>query len=420
MEDPRRHLSDSDKMVLERLCSAGKAWIVGGWVRDILSDIQPKEVDYATSLMPREVMQLFPRNIPVGERYGTILVLKDEKTENHDDQNEETWEITTLRKDGSYGDGRRPDNVDFGHDILEDLSRRDFTINSMAIDGSNGELIDPFSGLEDLKSGILRAVGDAKTRISEDGLRILRAFRFINLENGKKRNLDNDLSDAIRQNVAMLDNVSEERKWNEFSQIISSSNANDILESMEGHGVLSRILPGISISSVNEIRLSADSTVSLALLCNNDSRSGPDLASYLKSILKLSNEEENVISFLHDIPKEAIEEKNDSILRIFRSCISEKMQLKMADYFGPKGEEYLQHSKDLKPLTAGKLPLIDGEHLMEITGLEPGPRLGRLKDWLQRKQIEEDLGTKEDVLQLLETINWREEDPESWGSLSWP
>ena len=419
MEDPRRRLSDADKMVLERLCKVGNAWIVGGWVRDLLSGLEPKEVDYATSLKPRDVVKLFPRNIPIGEKYGTIMVLADVKPKKTDSK-EDSWEVTTLRRDGSYGDGRRPENVEFGLDIENDLARRDFTINAMAIDGSSGELIDPFSGQEDLVNGILRAVGDADERISEDGLRILRAFRFLDSKNGTIRNLDENLSNAIRKNVVMLENVSEERKWNELAKIISSQNATHILLSMKEHGVLSEILPDVLISSIDGKYLSGEPSVRLALLCNNDLRSGSELASHLKSKLKLSNEEENTISFLHDIPKNAIKDKSNSTLRRFRACISREMQFKVACYFGSEGADYLKMTQELSEAKAGYSPIIDGDTLITITGLKPGPRLGRLKEWLHRKQIEEDLVSNEDVIGLLETINWKDEDPQSWRPLSWP
>ena len=138
--------------------------------------------------------------------------------------------MTTLREDGGYSDGRRPENVVFGQEIEDDLERRDFTINAMAIEISGklvgnenpeGELLDFWKGLEDLEEGILRAVGDAGKRLGEDGLRVIRAFRF--LESGEEglRDLDPDLSNAISSNLEMLEMVSKERIWNELGKILS-------------------------------------------------------------------------------------------------------------------------------------------------------------------------------------------------------
>ena len=174
MVDTELYLSPEDNLVLDRLRENGEAWIVGGWVRETLLMTESKsDLDIATTLLPKEVIEIFPRTIPVGEEYGTVIVRLD-------GESEKQWEVTTLRKDGSYGDGRRPDNVSFGTNIIDDLARRDFTINAMAI-GIDNELIDIFGGKNDLEHNIVRAVGNANKRIAEDGLRILRAFRFLDL-----------------------------------------------------------------------------------------------------------------------------------------------------------------------------------------------------------------------------------------------
>jgi tRNA nucleotidyltransferase (CCA-adding enzyme) len=181
----------------------GKAWIVGGWVRDsLLGKINP-DLDIATTLTPDKVKELFPRTIPIGEDYGTVIVRLEGESKNE-------WEVTTLRQDGTYGDGRRPDNVTFGKEIEADLARRDFTINAMAID-DDGKIIDLFGGMNDLEKNTLRAVGEARERISEDGLRIMRAFRFLDNSGNSIRTMEEDLENAIRENKEMLKNVSNER-----------------------------------------------------------------------------------------------------------------------------------------------------------------------------------------------------------------
>ena len=152
------HLSEADGLVLEGLRSAGKAWIVGGWVREAVSGRHETDMDIATTLLPAKVKELFPRSLMVGEEYGTVIVRLEENI------SDGTWEVTTLRSEGSYGDGRRPDQVEFGQSIEDDLARRDFTINAMAID-SDGDLIDPYDGISDLRAGVLRAVGEASERL---------------------------------------------------------------------------------------------------------------------------------------------------------------------------------------------------------------------------------------------------------------
>jgi tRNA nucleotidyltransferase (CCA-adding enzyme) len=154
--------------IVDRLEAAGRrAWLVGGCVRDRLSGRPIKDVDIATSALPDEVLAMFERAEPTGLAHGTVTVILRGRP----------FEVTTLRSESGYSDGRRPDEVRFIDDIREDLARRDFTINAMAL-AKSGELIDPFGGKRDLESRLLRAVGDPRQRFAEDALRMLRAVRF--------------------------------------------------------------------------------------------------------------------------------------------------------------------------------------------------------------------------------------------------
>ena len=402
-------LAASDRRVLERLSEHGKAWIVGGWVRDSLQELNPEEMDIATNLHPDVVMQLFDRTIPVGAAFGTILVL--------DEDSEKSWEVTTLRSEGTYGDGRRPDKVEFGDDIIEDLARRDFTINAMALDPITGEIIDEFGGIDDLNVGIIRAVGNAHERISEDGLRIMRAFRFLDSGELELRNIDENLQTAITDNLSMLGKVSSERKWAELSRIFQGKKNIQVVKLMKDFGVLAQILPGTNFSTVEYF--SESPVVNLAILCSMDSRSGTSLAEHLQQALRLSNDESSTIRFLHDLQIEDLSHEINSFRR-FNAALSDSMKKDVIAYFGQKGEEFLEASSKLEPLNAGNKPLINGEKLMKVTGLEPGIRLGRLKGWLHRRQIEENLSDTDEVISLLKTIDWESEEPDSWPSLAWP
>jgi tRNA nucleotidyltransferase (CCA-adding enzyme) len=155
--------------VLRTLRGAGKqAWLAGGAVRDLLRGKGAEDFDVATDALPDQVMKLFPRVIPTGIQHGTVMVLSgDHKVE-----------VTTFRGEGAYLDGRRPSAVTFLPDIDGDLARRDFTVNAIAWDPIAGALRDPFSGVEDLRRCLLRAVGDPLARFDEDGLRPLRAVRL--------------------------------------------------------------------------------------------------------------------------------------------------------------------------------------------------------------------------------------------------
>ncbi|WP_437487247.1 CCA tRNA nucleotidyltransferase [Sorangium sp. So ce1014] len=155
--------------ICRRLRERGKrGWIVGGCVRDLLRGEPAKDWDVATDARPEEVVAAFRKVIPTGIQHGTVTVVVRGVP----------YEVTTLRGDGTYSDGRRPDRVEFVDDITADLARRDFTMNAIAIDPVDGHLIDPFGGQRDLEAKIIRAVGDPGERFAEDGLRVLRAARF--------------------------------------------------------------------------------------------------------------------------------------------------------------------------------------------------------------------------------------------------
>tara|TARA_Y100000746_G_scaffold94901_2_gene80892 strand:- start:14 stop:1243 length:1230 start_codon:yes stop_codon:yes gene_type:complete len=409
MGDLLSQLADSDRRVLERLSQRGQAWIVGGWVRDRLQGLNPTEMDIATNLHPDIVSQLFDKTIPVGAAFGTILVL--------DEGSDKSWEVTTLRCDGTYGDGRRPDDVEFGDDIIEDLARRDFTINAMALDPVSGEIIDEFGGLDDLNAAIIRAVGNSHDRIREDGLRIMRAFRFLDSGELGTRVLDEDLQVAITENLHMLSKVSSERKWAELSRILQGINNKEVIRLMQSFGVLNQVIPETNFARIE--RFSGSPLVNLAILCSKDNRSGIDLSNHLKQTLRLSNEEASTIRFLHDLEISDLS-YDISSLRRFNAALSDSMKKEVMEYFGDMGAEFIKASSNVQPHSAGNKPLIDGEKLMQVTGLEAGIRLGRLKGWLHRRQIEENLSEVDEVISMLGTIDWETEDPESWSALAWP
>ncbi len=145
-----------------------RGWVVGGCVRDLLRGAPAKDWDVATDARPEEVQRIFERVIPTGIQHGTVTVLLRGVP----------YEVTTLRGDGAYADGRRPEAVTFLDDITEDLARRDFTINAVALEPLERHIVDPFGGREDLANRVLRAVGEPSRRFQEDGLRILRGARF--------------------------------------------------------------------------------------------------------------------------------------------------------------------------------------------------------------------------------------------------
>ena len=405
-------LSEADRLVLDGLRSAGEAWIVGGWVREAASGRRETDMDIATTLLPAKVKELFPRSLMVGEKYGTVIVRLDEGV------SDGTWEVTTLRSEGSYGDGRRPDMVEFGQKIEDDLARRDFTINAMAID-SDGSVIDPFGGVSDLREGVLRAVGIASERLGEDGLRIMRAYRFLDSAEGI-RDMEPSLRSAVRENLGMLDVVSRERIGMEMERILGGRNAGEVISQMHEDGVLSHVLTEITCTASPSF--CTDSLVNLALLCNEDQSEGSELADKLRSALMMAKEPLRRVAFLHDARNASVSTEISG-LRRFRAALPEEWQSAFVVYSRGLGRDVFEFAEalaSLSPLRVGNAPLIDGNMLAAATGLDPGPRMGRLKGRLHRIQIERDLSSEDEVLSVLDELDWRGSDYEEWSALSWP
>lgn len=196
-------------LILKTLEGAGfAACFVGGCVRDTLLGRPVHDWDITTSALPEEIMALFPRCIPTGIKHGTVTVLL----------RGESFEVTTFRRDGAYHDGRHPDGVVFVPNLTEDLARRDFTINAMAMH-LDGSITDCFDGKADLKRGIIRCVGDPERRFREDALRMLRALRF-SAQLGFQ--IEDDTARAIRENAGLCRLLSRERVCAEAEKTLLS------------------------------------------------------------------------------------------------------------------------------------------------------------------------------------------------------
>ncbi|MBQ8399319.1 MAG: HD domain-containing protein [Clostridia bacterium] len=204
--------------ILKKLEDSGKeGYLVGGCVRDLLLDKVPHDYDITTNALPGEIKEIFSdfRVIETGIQHGTLTVLCEDQP----------FEVTTYRTDGLYSDGRHPDQVIFSTSIKEDLKRRDFTINAMAMDMA-GIIIDPYGGREDLKSGIIRAVGDPEERFTEDALRILRALRFSSVLQFR---IEKRTADAAKRLCSRLKHVSKERCFSEIKKTVCGKGIREVL-----------------------------------------------------------------------------------------------------------------------------------------------------------------------------------------------
>jgi len=231
--------------VLRRLGEAGhRSWLVGGVVRDLLLARErhdPGEFDLATPATPDQVQRLFRKVIPTGIEHGTVTVIEGGAR----------VEVTTFRGESEYLDGRRPSRVVFHGDLEADLARRDFTMNAMAWDPLARELRDPFGGQGDLSRRRIRAVGEARERFSEDGLRPLRAARFVS-------QLGFTLAPATRRAIpaalSVVAQVSRERVAEELSRLLVGAHAALGLRTMAGTGLLAVVLPRLGAMPAARIR----------------------------------------------------------------------------------------------------------------------------------------------------------------------
>lgn len=211
-------ISPGAKHILQALARTGhEAWLVGGCVRDLLRGVRPHDWDICTSARPEQTAACFAgqRVIRTGFKHGTVTVLADGKS----------YEITTYRAEGPYSDSRRPDFVHFVPDLEDDLARRDFTMNAIAL-GPDGDLRDPFGGRTDIRAGLIRCVGDPSRRLREDGLRLMRALRF-SASFGYQ--IEEKTARAIHDSRAVLKHVSAERINVELCGLLMGETAGDVL-----------------------------------------------------------------------------------------------------------------------------------------------------------------------------------------------
>lgn len=228
-KDIRIEIPDKAKNIIQTIMDAGfEAYVVGGCVRDCILGRKPEDWDITTSAKPEQVKALFPHTVDTGLRHGTVTVMIGR----------EGFEVTTYRIDGKYEDSRHPENVTFTPTLREDLRRRDLTINAMAYNDSQG-LVDIFGGMEDIKAGIVRCVGEPMERFREDALRILRAVRF-SAQLGY--DIEERTKEAIVRLAPSLSRISAERIRTELVKLIVSPHP-DYLRQAYACGVTKVFLP---------------------------------------------------------------------------------------------------------------------------------------------------------------------------------
>ncbi len=229
----RHDIPESVRLILGRLKAAGhEAYLVGGCVRDIVRGVPPQDYDIVTSALPDAVRSLFSHTVPVGIRFGVLIVIEGGRQ----------YEVATFRTEENYIDGRRPAQVAFAT-AEEDVRRRDFTINGLLFDPESGRLIDYVEGCRDIEHRLVRTIGNPERRLAEDHLRMLRAVRFA-------ANLGYDLDDgaraAIRNHVTDINRISAERIREELSKTFTRGGARRGMELLAETALLQEILPEVA------------------------------------------------------------------------------------------------------------------------------------------------------------------------------
>lgn len=257
---------------------AFEAYLVGGSVRDLLLHRPIQDWDVATSALPEQVQQIFSKTVPTGIKHGTITVFLE--------HGHFKVEVTTYRGESAYSDARHPDSIIFLRNIDEDLARRDFTINALAYDPLNNQLLDPFNGAADLTNRLIRAVGDPALRFAEDGLRLLRAVRLAAM---LEFDIEEKTLSAIPLAIGSFRHISMERVRDELLKLLSAPRPSRGLELMRHTGLLAEILPELLDSiGLKQNRFHSDDVYTHSLRTCDEMRGD--------SILRLT-------ALLHDVGK---------------------------------------------------------------------------------------------------------------------
>jgi len=418
------------KNIIEKLQKAGfEAYIVGGCVRDFLLGKEPNDWDVTTDAKPEEIKKIFPDSF-YENKFLTVTVRTAAFAKGFGGPKE--IEITTYRSDAGYSDKRHPDQVKYAKTLEEDLARRDFTINAMAMNAER-EVVDLFDGQKDLKNKIIRTVRDANERFNEDALRMLRAARFaatINFTIEKKT------EEAIKKNSIWLDAVSKERIRDEFTKMIMADNASGGIEILRELGLLKYIVPellenyGISQNKHHIYDCYQHAIKSLEYTAKKKFNMHVRLAALLHDIAKpkvKAGEGENATFYNHEVvgakmafqilnrlkfSKKDVEKitklvrfhlfyynvdevGESSVRRLVKNVgpenMEELLQVRQADRIGsgvPKAEPYkLRHLKYLiekvsKDPISAKMLKINGNDLIKILKIKPGPKIGHILDIL--------------------------------------
>lgn len=416
--------------IVRRLQGAGfPTFWVGGCVRDFLLGRLPGDYDIVTAALPEQIEALFHRTLPVGRKFGVMVVIEQRQQ----------FQVATFRAETDYQDGRHPERVVFG-DAMADARRRDFTVNGLFYDPAKKQLHDWVGGEADLRARIIRTIGSATERFGEDHLRLLRAVRFA-------AQLDftiaEDTFDALRANAPKIRTISAERIREELIKLFCPPHASRGLDLLRQSGLLEQILPEIAATVTceqspdyhpegvvfNHVRLmlqhltqNSDPLLPWAVLLHDVAKPvtasadpgtgsihfyghekiGADIAAGILSRLRFPRKDiEAIVQAVrcHMQFKDAPQMRKSTLRRLLMrptfplelelhrlDCLGSNGRMNVHDFLVAQAEE-LKHQPQILP------PLLKGEDLIAL-GLKPGPALGALLAEIREKQLQDELKTK--------------------------
>lgn len=426
-------IPETVKKIIRELTKTGfQAYIVGGCVRDFLLGAEPKDWDITTNAKPKAILKLFPKG-RYENRFGTVIVGE--------------IEVTTYRVEAKYTDKRHPDKVKFTTKLENDLSRRDFTINAIAMDLASEEIIDPYKGQEDLEKKIIRAVGDPNQRFSEDALRMLRAVRFSSELNFR---IEKETFEAIRKLNENLRYISLERIRDEFTKIVMSKRAENGVRKLNELGLLRFIIPELlagvgmdqpkhHIYTVFEHAVrtlgyckAQKLSIRLASLLHDIAKpytkegegeeahfyyhntKGAQMARKILSRLKYPKKIVDKVAhltrhhmFVYNIGEVTARGVRRLLQRVGPEHISDLIELRIADRLGsgcPKAKpyklrhlEYMLEKVSQDPISTSMLE-IDGHDIMKLLALSPGPKVGLLLQALLAQVLDDPKKNRKEYL----------------------
>jgi tRNA nucleotidyltransferase (CCA-adding enzyme) len=444
--------------VTKTLEKAGfEAFLVGGCVRDLIMGREPKDWDVTTNAKPEEIIPLFEKTI-YENTFGTVGVCipKDSTGVTHETEYN-IIEVTPYRTEAKYSDFRHPDEVKFSDNIEDDLKRRDFTMNALALNISKGHIVDLYKGQEDIKEKVIRAVGDPNDRFQEDALRMLRTIRF-------STQLDfvvsHETTQAIVDNARLIENVSSERIRDEFNKIIESRNGTQGIGLLQKLGLLKYIIPEIEegmgceqggahkhdvfihlLEALNhavnkgwplEIRLAAlfhdigkprarRTGTKKEFTFYGHEVIGARIAKQIMERLKYPNKSTDLVvslirnhMFFSDTEQITLSAVRRIVQKVEKEHIWELMNVRECDRVGMNKSETPYRLRKYHamieevlhdPISVGQLD-IDGKYMIEVLHMKPGPRMG----WILNALLEEVLddptkNTKEPLSELVGSLD---------------